>query len=70
MITALQKSEGDHNYKHDLRKASDKLGKAHNEADIRLLVEGLMQKNGANQYVSKVTFCSDVYGSFYNFFPF
>ncbi|EXC24919.1 hypothetical protein L484_011785 [Morus notabilis] len=49
MIAALQKSEGDHNYKHDLRKASDKLGKAHNEADIRLLVEGLMQKNGANQ---------------------
>lgn len=64
MIMVLQTSEGD-NYKHDLIKASDKLGKSRSVAGIRLLVDGLMQKNGANQYVSLATFCFDVYFSFF-----
>ncbi|KAH8501282.1 hypothetical protein H0E87_016193 [Populus deltoides] len=47
MITALQKSETDENYKTDLIKSSGKLGKVLREADIRLLVDGMLQKNGA-----------------------
>ncbi|KAL5582967.1 hypothetical protein UlMin_015409 [Ulmus minor] len=48
MINALQKSESDENYKQVLIKASDKLGKARNEAEIRMLLHDLMQKNNAN----------------------
>jgi len=51
MITALQKSETDENYKSDLIKSSGKLGKVLREADIRLLVDGMLQKNGADMYV-------------------
>ncbi|KAJ6429354.1 hypothetical protein OIU84_020894 [Salix udensis] len=47
IITALQKSETDENYKSDLIKSSGKLGKVLREADIRLLVDGMLQKNGA-----------------------
>lgn len=51
MIMALQKSEDDPNYEHDRIKASDRLGKARNEAEIRRLVNVLMQKIGADLYV-------------------
>lgn len=53
MITALQKQETDQNYESDLIKSSEKLGKVLTEADIRLLIDGLLQKNGAEMYVSK-----------------
>ena len=53
MITALQKQETDQNYESDLIKSSEKLGKVLTEADIRLLIDGLLQKNGAKMYVSK-----------------
>ncbi|KAF4376820.1 hypothetical protein F8388_025691 [Cannabis sativa] len=48
MIVALQKSEEDQNCKTELRKALEKLGKACNEAEIRLLVNGMMEKSGAD----------------------
>jgi len=53
MITALQKQETNQNYESDLIKLSEKLGKVLTEADIRLLIDGLLQKNGAEMYVSK-----------------
>ncbi|KAL1532830.1 chromatin assembly factor 1 subunit FAS1-like [Salvia divinorum] len=47
MINALEKS-GDHpNLLQDLAKASEKIGKVLNEADIRLLMESILQKNAA-----------------------
>ena len=54
MMTALQKSESDKNYKHDLAKALEKLGKVHKEADIRSYMDKLLEKNGADMYVSAV----------------
>ncbi|KAK7856771.1 chromatin assembly factor 1 subunit fas1 [Quercus suber] len=48
MMTALQKSESNKSYKHDLAKAVEKLGKVHKEADIRSYVDKLLQKNGAD----------------------
>ncbi|OVA05147.1 Chromatin assembly factor 1 subunit A [Macleaya cordata] len=48
MIAALQMPLSHPNYKIDLMKASDKLVKVLNEADIRVLVENLVQKNGAD----------------------
>lgn len=54
MITALQKSETDENYKSDLIKSSGKLGKVLREADIRLLVDGMLQKNGADMAEKQV----------------
>ncbi|KAH7542120.1 hypothetical protein FEM48_Zijuj02G0039700 [Ziziphus jujuba var. spinosa] len=48
MIMALQKLESDQNFKHDLIKASEKLSKVLCESKIRLLVNGLLQKNGTN----------------------
>lgn len=54
MITALQKSESDQNYKSDLIKASEKLRKALTEANIRLLADSMLQKNVAEMYVSKL----------------
>lgn len=48
MITALQKSESHQNYKDDLTKASERLHKISSEADIRLLVQNMEQKNGAH----------------------
>ena len=65
MIMALQKSEKDQNYKHDLIKASDKLGKVRGEAEIRQLINGLMQKTGANLYVSLVTLTCDLWCLFF-----
>ncbi|KAJ6317893.1 hypothetical protein OIU76_013441 [Salix suchowensis] len=53
MITALQKSETE-NYKSDLIKSSGKLGKVLREADIRLLVDGMLQKNGAEMAEKEV----------------
>ncbi|XVF30240.1 hypothetical protein REPUB_Repub16aG0040000 [Reevesia pubescens] len=47
MITLLQKSENDQNYKHDFVKASEKLVKVLSEADIRLLMHNMSQKSGA-----------------------
>ncbi|KAL9351946.1 hypothetical protein Peur_054626 [Populus x canadensis] len=46
MITALQRQETDQNYQSDLIKSSQKLGKVLTEADIRLLIDGLLQKKG------------------------
>ncbi|KAL5703409.1 hypothetical protein ACHQM5_028505 [Ranunculus cassubicifolius] len=46
MITTLDVVGNIQNQKVDLTKASEKLAKALNEADIRLLVENLLQKSG------------------------
>ncbi|XP_042033650.1 chromatin assembly factor 1 subunit FAS1-like [Salvia splendens] len=47
MINALEKS-GDHPiHLQDLTKASEKIGKVLNEADIRLFMENILQKNAA-----------------------
>ncbi|KAL5783773.1 hypothetical protein ACOSP7_008802 [Xanthoceras sorbifolium] len=46
MLTALQKAESDSNFTHDLVKASEKLGKVLSEADIRVLMDSLLKKNG------------------------
>lgn len=51
MINALEKPENDQNYKYDLTKASEKLAKVLNEAEIRLLMESMVQKDGAEMYV-------------------
>ncbi|KAJ4968992.1 hypothetical protein NE237_015693 [Protea cynaroides] len=47
MMSALQVSGSNQVFRTDLMKASEKLGKVLNEADIRLLVENMVQKNGA-----------------------
>ncbi|KAL0452245.1 UNVERIFIED_CONTAM: Chromatin assembly factor 1 subunit FAS1 [Sesamum latifolium] len=47
MIKALEKSENHPNYPQELMKASEKLSKVLHEADIRLLMENMSQKNGA-----------------------
>lgn len=47
MINALEKSENLPNCQHDLMKASEKLSKVLNEADIRLLMENTSNKNDA-----------------------
>ncbi|XWS65239.1 hypothetical protein CRYUN_Cryun05aG0075300 [Craigia yunnanensis] len=46
MISLLQKSENDQNYKHDFMKVSEKLVKVLSEADIRLLICNMSQKSG------------------------
>ncbi|KAL3323658.1 hypothetical protein AABB24_038025 [Solanum stoloniferum] len=47
LLTALKKMETDQNCIQEQMKASEKLGKVLNEADIRLLVASMEQKNGA-----------------------
>ncbi|CAN4126663.1 unnamed protein product [Withania somnifera] len=47
LLTALGKLETDQNCTQEQMKASEKLGKVLNEADIRLLVASMEQKNGA-----------------------
>lgn len=47
LLTALKKVETDENCTQEQMKASEKLGKVLNEADIRLLVASMEQKNGA-----------------------
>lgn len=47
MINALEKSEDHPTYLNDVAKASEKIGKVLNEADIRLLMESMSQKNAA-----------------------
>lgn len=47
MITALQKSESGPNFINDLMKASEKLGKVLSEASMRVLVDSMLKKNGA-----------------------
>lgn len=56
MINALEKSEDQPNSMQGLVKASEKLGKVLNEADIRLLMESMSQKNGAEMYVCLVSY--------------
>lgn len=56
MIAALKKSESEQDYKHILLKASEKLGKAYTEPEIRLLVEGLSQKNSVDMYMTTAYF--------------
>lgn len=51
MISMLSMPKGDPNYKLDLKKASEKLGKALNEVQIRSLVQSLLQKNDTDMYV-------------------
>lgn len=51
MISALEKSEDHPTCLQDLAKASEKLGRILNEADIRLLMENMSQKNSAEMYV-------------------
>ncbi|XP_057471860.1 chromatin assembly factor 1 subunit FAS1-like [Actinidia eriantha] len=48
MRTTLQKSETNQNLGQDLAKASQRLGKVLNEADIRLLVRSMEEKNSPN----------------------
>ncbi|XP_004492868.1 chromatin assembly factor 1 subunit FAS1 [Cicer arietinum] len=45
MIVSLKKQESEPNYNQDLIKTSKKLSKTCTEADIRVIVEGLLQKN-------------------------
>ncbi|CAN1217653.1 Chromatin assembly factor 1 subunit FAS1 [Linum perenne] len=47
MLVMLQKPETDENYRSDLMKATEKLGKALVESDIRSYMDGMLQKNGA-----------------------
>lgn len=47
LLTALEKLDSDQNCTQEQMKASEKLGKVLNEADIRLLVASMEQKNGA-----------------------
>ncbi|KAI3470376.1 hypothetical protein Pfo_027039 [Paulownia fortunei] len=47
MINALEKSENHPNCLQELMKASEKLSKVLNETDIRLLMENMSHKNGA-----------------------
>ena len=54
MIASLKKLESEPNYNQGLLKASTKLGKASTEADIRLLVDGLLQKNSEDMYIIAV----------------
>lgn len=60
MIASLEKLESDQNYNHFLIKASAKLGKAYTEADIRLLLDGLLQKNTEHMYITTVFLISYV----------
>uniref|UniRef100_A0A5B6YTU5 Putative chromatin assembly factor 1 subunit FAS1 n=1 Tax=Davidia involucrata TaxID=16924 RepID=A0A5B6YTU5_DAVIN len=54
MITTLQKSESPQNCGHELTKASERLVKVLSEADIRLLIENMVQKNGADMAEKEV----------------
>ncbi|XAR69769.1 hypothetical protein NMG60_11001487 [Bertholletia excelsa] len=47
MINALQEPENNQDHRFDIAKASERLGKVLGEADIRLLVKSMEQKNGA-----------------------
>ncbi|XP_059665638.1 chromatin assembly factor 1 subunit FAS1-like [Cornus florida] len=49
MINALQNSESPQSNGHEQVKASERLVKVLNEADIRLLVESMAQKNGSDR---------------------
>lgn len=51
LLTALEKLGTDQNCSQERMTASEKLGKVLNEADIRLLVASMEQKNGAEVYV-------------------
>lgn len=53
MVNALQKSEHDPDSELDLSKASEKLRKALNETELRLLVDSMLQKTRADMYASK-----------------
>ncbi|KAI4350185.1 hypothetical protein L6164_010691 [Bauhinia variegata] len=48
MITALKEPDNEQNFKDGLIKALEKLSKAYAEADIRLLVDGLLQRNNVD----------------------
>lgn len=52
MIASLKKQESEPNYSQNLIKASKKLSKTSTEADIRVIVEGLLQKNNEDMYVT------------------
>ncbi|CAN1162616.1 Chromatin assembly factor 1 subunit FAS1 [Linum perenne] len=47
MLTVLRKSEVDENYRSDLAKAAEKLGKALGETDIRSYMDRMLEKNSA-----------------------
>ncbi|XP_010258465.1 PREDICTED: chromatin assembly factor 1 subunit FAS1 isoform X2 [Nelumbo nucifera] len=48
MISAIQMPESHQNYRNELSKASDKLGKALNEGEIRSFVYNMVQKNNSD----------------------
>ena len=52
MLTTWQKAESDSNFTHDVVKASEKLVKVLSEADIRVLMDSLLKKNGTEMYVA------------------
>lgn len=52
MIASLKKQESGPNYSQNLIKASKKLSKTSTEVDIRMIVEGLLQKNNEDMYVT------------------
>lgn len=54
MMMALEKSDNIQ-CKYGLKKAMVKLDKVHGEADIRLLIDGLLQNNVSDMYVYFVT---------------
>ncbi len=53
MLHVLQNLEDDQTSKHELLKASEKLSKVLNEADIRSFVHKIYEKSSAEMYVSK-----------------
>lgn len=50
MISALQKSESDQTSRQECKKLLERLGKVSNEAEIRLSIENMVQKNEAYMY--------------------
>jgi chromatin assembly factor 1 subunit A len=75
MIASLKKQESESNYSQDLIKASKKLSKTSNEADIRVIVEGLLQKKSEDMYLTLYSypdmfyfFCNGIHFVFLIFF--
>lgn len=69
----LMKPESEQIYKQRLIKASEKLDKAFTEPDIRFLVDGLLQKNSVDMYITIVfwiymTVPQDISYLLFNFF--
>lgn len=62
MIASLKRVESEPDYNNGVTKASVKLNKAFPEADIRVLVDGLMLKNTEEMYITTICLtCFDCY---------